>query len=92
MDAKRLNSSMAQRANPLAGWTPEEIAVGRRWVETWKHAGEALEHIRLRELRELDPYQAIAMLCGLGTPTESPRPDSGLVEQQRWFMKVLRHS
>lgn len=88
--AKRLNLSMPQRVNPFAGWTPEDIAMGRRWVETWKRAGEALERVHVKELRELDAYHAIALLCGPGV--EQPRPASGLVEQQRWFMKVARNS
>ena len=75
----------------LANWTPEQIALGKRWVETWKLAGEDLERIHRKELRELDGYRAIELLCGPAdytNPPRAPKPTSGLVEQQRWFMKA----
>ncbi len=80
---------MEQRDDPFAGWSPEDIALGRRWVETWKRTAKALERVRIRELRELDPYNTIALLCG--PQVEPPRVSSGLVEQQRWFMRVARN-
>ena len=76
----------------MSHWTPEEIAVGKRWVETWKLAGVDLERIRRRELRELDTYRAIELLCGpadYSIPPRAPKPTSGLVEQQRWFAKAV---
>lgn len=81
---------MAEDGGPLSDWTPEQIALGKRWVETWRRAGEALERIRRQELKTLDQYHAISLLCGPGTPPL--RPSSGLIEQQRWFRKVARHS
>jgi len=75
----------------LAGWTPEQIALGRRWVETWKLAGVDLERIRRQELRELDTRKTLALLCGPADytcPPRAPKPTSGLVEQQRWFSKA----
>ncbi len=84
---------MPDHDHPLAGWTAEQIAEGQRWVETWRKAGIELERIRVAELRTLDARAAIALLCGPpGAPVPPPRPDSGLIEQQRWFMKAARHS
>ncbi len=86
---------MAKRRSNLAGWTPEQIARTRRWVETWKRAGDALERVRRKELRQLDAYRAIELLCGPADYTVPPRaakPTSGLVEQQRWFMKAARRA
>lgn len=77
----------------LADWTPEQIADGRRWVRAWKEAAEPLERIRRDELRRLDSRTAIALLCGEADYTKEPRapkPTSGLIEQQRWFMKAVR--
>jgi hypothetical protein len=79
-------------ANPsaLASWTPEQIALGRRWVDAWKNAGPELERIRRQELRRLDAFGAIALLCGPGNYREAPRapkPTSGLIEQQRIFRR-----
>ena len=72
----------------LAGWTPEQVAAGRRWIQTWCEAGPELERIRRGELRNLDVRQAIAFLCGPADytrPPRAPKPTSGLVEQQRSF-------
>jgi hypothetical protein len=75
----------------LADWTPEQIANGRRAVEAWKRASEAMELLRRQELRQLDAQKAIALLCGPAdytVPPRAPKPISGLIEQQRWFMKA----
>jgi hypothetical protein len=82
---------MALRASVLSTWTPEEVAEGRRWVAAWRGAGPALERIRRAELRRLDAYRAIALLCGpadYGVEPRAPKPTSGLIEQQRWFAKA----
>ena len=60
-------------------------------MKTWQEAGPRLERIRREELRRLDPEQALVLLCGEAdytVPPRAPRPTSGLVEQQRWFMKL----
>ena len=70
---------------------PEHAALARRWVKTWQQAGPKLERVRREELRRLDPQRAISLLCGEAdytVPPRAPRPTSGLVEQQRWFMKM----
>lgn len=75
----------------LAQWTPEQIARGRLWVQTWREAGAAMDQLRREELRRLDGYRAIELLCGPADytlPPRAPRPTSGLVEQQFWFMKA----
>jgi hypothetical protein len=79
--------------SPLAGWTPEQIAHGRRWVQAWEKAGPELEKLRRKELRALDAGKAFSLLCGSADYHVSPRapkPWSGLVEQQRWFLKGRR--
>ena len=75
----------------LADWSPDQIALARRWVKVWQQAGPRLERVRRDELRRLDQQRAIALLCGEAdytVPPRAPRPTSGLVEQQRWFMKM----
>ncbi len=75
----------------IADLSPDQIALARRWVKTWQEAGPRLERVRREELRRLDPQRAIALLCGEAdytVPPRAPRPTSGLVEQQRWFMKL----
>ena len=76
---------MNDGSSALAGWSPEQIALGKRWVETWKLAGADLERLRRKEIRELDSKRAIALLCGPAdytSPPRAPKPTSGLVEQQ----------
>jgi hypothetical protein len=82
---------MGAEPSSLADWTPEQIDQGRRWVQAWKEAGQVMDRLRRTELRQLDGHRAIALLCGPADYREAPRapkPTSGLVEQQRWFMKA----
>lgn len=84
---------MTTESSSLSGWTPEQLRQGQLWVQAWKGAGEAMEKLRREELRRLDPSRAISLLCGPAdyrTPPRAPKPSSGLVEQQRWFMKAAR--
>jgi len=82
---------MSTKETALFGWTPEQVANGRRWVRAWREAGPALEAIRRRELLQLDAERALALLCG---PADyhvaplAPKPTSGLIEQQSWFKKA----
>ena len=84
---------MKDDASLIADWTPEQVALAQRWVEIWKLAGPELERIRRKEIRELDTQRTIALLCGTADytrPPRAPKPTSGLVEQQRLFMKAAR--
>ncbi|MHB1309648.1 MAG: hypothetical protein ACYDC1_05680 [Limisphaerales bacterium] len=86
---------MNPEGSSLADWSPEQVALGRRWVRTWQAAAPLLEQVRRRELRQLDPEHAIALLCGPAdyrVSPRAPRPTSGLVEQQRWFQKAARRA
>jgi hypothetical protein len=86
-------NNMSADASPFDGWTPDQIALARRWVETWKLAGAELERIARQELREQDTYRDIELLCGTADytrPPWAPQPTSGLVELQRWFMRAAK--
>jgi hypothetical protein len=75
----------------LENWTPEQIEQGRRWVQAWREAGQGMERLRREELRRLDGYRTIALLCGPAdyhVAPRAPKPTSGLVEQQYWFKKA----
>ncbi len=66
----------------------------KRWVETWDLAGSDLQRIRREELRRLDTFHAIALLCGacrLYAALTHRKPWSGLVEQQHWFKSLHHH-
>lgn len=61
------------------------------WMRAWRSAGAALERVRREELRSLDGQKALALLTGTADYRQEPRKpraSSGLVEQQRWFMKA----
>lgn len=82
---------MSYEASVLKSWTPEQIATAKRWIEVWRTAGPELERIHREELRQLDTYRTIALLCGPADYRRSPRapkPWSGLVEQQAIFMRA----
>jgi hypothetical protein len=83
---------MSSRSH-LSSWSPEEIALGKRWVRAWSETGPELERLRRAEIRGRDPLQTIALLCGEAdytVPPRAPKPTSGLVEQQRWFMAARK--
>jgi hypothetical protein len=95
----RQSGRLATTYNPLvpsdpatpSEWTAHELAAAQRWVRTWERAGPKLEAIRREELRRLDPFAALQLLMGPADYTSPPRalrPTSGLVEQQRWFMRL----
>ena len=70
------------KSSALADWTPEQLALGKRWVETWKLAAEDLERIRRKEIRELDTYKSISLLCGSADYTRPP------YAPKRWLRRV----
>jgi hypothetical protein len=56
-------------------------------------AAPELERMRREELRRMDAYAAISLLCGPVDYTVEPRapkPTSGLIDQQRFFQKMRR--
>jgi hypothetical protein len=61
------------------------------WVETWKHAGDELDDIRRQELQAYDYSKNQAIIDSMLQWTcehSQVRLTSGLVEQQRLFMKM----
>jgi hypothetical protein len=63
----------------------------RQYVARWKQAGPALEKVRREELRMLsddDVRSQIHALLEIAGYVPQNRPTSGLVEQQRIFMKA----
>jgi hypothetical protein len=84
---------MESRSSALDNCSPEQLTQGRAWVAAWRDAGPRLEAIRRQELRDLDTFAAIALLCGTADYQEAPRapaPTSGLIEQQRLFARLHR--
>lgn len=74
---------------PAAGAAAAENAAA--WLRAWRAAGPALERVRREELRTLDGRKTLALLTGPADYRKEPRlarATSGLVDQQRWFMKA----
>lgn len=38
------------KSSALADWTPEQLALGKRWVETLKDAPEILDQLEARRI------------------------------------------
>jgi hypothetical protein len=75
---------MPQEASP-------DNSLRRRWVETWRRAGEELERLRRREIESIDTPEAVRQIFGSDGPAlPAPLPKSGLVEQQAWFARIQR--
>ena len=61
------------------------------WIQTWQQAGRALQQIKLHELRSYDYAKNLPILDDLlqwAYEHRTVRLTSGLVEQQRLFMKL----
>ena len=68
----------------------------KKWVKTWKRAGSALEEVNIQELRQYDYFKNQAMIDEMlqwAYEHRCERLNSGLIEQQRIFMKIRdKHS
>ncbi len=66
----------------------------QRWIRTWQRAGAALKEIKRQELQSYDYAKNLPILDDMlqwAYKHRTTRLTSGLVEQQRWFMKMREH-
>jgi len=65
-----------------------------KWVNTWKKAGPALDKVKLKELRADNYYNHNQALLNemlrYAFKHREPRLSSGLIEQQKIFMKLKK--
>ncbi len=69
--------------------SPQENA--KQWIESWKRASDALKEIKRHELRNYHYEKNQAVVDGMlqwAFEHRKERLSSGLVEQQRLFMKM----
>jgi hypothetical protein len=61
----------------------------KKVVDQWRRAGPELARVRREELRrwKYDP-EIVDALLQIGDQFGKSRPTSGLVEMQKWFMKL----
>jgi hypothetical protein len=63
----------------------------KQWVENWKRVGPILEQIEMEALRAPGYEDGLANFGSLldwCCKHSTPKPESGLIEQQRLFMKM----
>ncbi|HEX4085122.1 MAG TPA: hypothetical protein VHY22_09440 [Chthoniobacteraceae bacterium] len=71
----------------------DELALTKRWADTWKAAGPELERIREEEVRKENTMRAFEAFKGMALLEIAKRPPetySGLIEQQRRFALVAK--
>lgn len=74
--------------------TDTEREQTKRWIDAWAAAAPVLQQVRDADIRAADTTSMIECTAGLfrdAAKNFPPKPTSGLIEQQRWFMK-LRHA
>ena len=77
-------------SNPLSNWTPEQVALGKRWVRSWAETGALMDQLRRESLRKTDTVESLQRLAGAFESARHmgrPRLSSGLVIQQALFVK-----
>ena len=66
----------------------------KKWIEVWKEASAALQEIKINELRSDEYYQKnrqfLNEMLQYAFEHRKVRLSSGLVEQQRIFMKLRK--
>ena len=76
-----------------ASMSPTQLEQQKQLVQQWSEAGPLLEQVRQEELLQMTPQQRrAASLAVLDLVVAAPcdRTTSGLIEQQRIFMRARR--
>jgi hypothetical protein len=71
----------------------EDRTRARRWALGWRETSQVLRRLKKSELQQTDTSVALRRLARAFESCRihfKPPPDSGLVEQQRWFQKLRR--
>jgi hypothetical protein len=71
--------------------TATEKETLRAYAARWERAAPLLQQVRDADIRAADTAQAMKIFSGSATWAVTHRPastTSGLVEHQRWFMKL----
>lgn len=71
--------------------TEAEKAQAKKWVNNWKVLAPILEKMRDEDIRAADTaamIQSSNLLFRDAVKNFPPGQESGLIEQQRWFMKL----
>ena len=90
MDAREIGSESNGADPDVFDAANNGQALMRRWVDTWRSAGPALEAIKRREAAAIPVQEAIRQIFdGMDFVFAASAPaTSGLVEQQMWFSRI----
>ena len=75
--------------------TESERELTKRWVQTWAVAGPEMQKVRDADIRAADTASMISCMEILfrdAVKNFPPKPVSGLMEQQSWFLKLHRRA
>jgi len=76
--------------------TESERKTIKKWIDVWQEASAALQEIKIKELRADDYYeknkQFLNEMLQYAFEHRTVRLTSGLVEQQKYFMKLREKS
>lgn len=75
----------------IAAVTAVEIEQTKQRILAWSRASVAMDSVRDADIRSANTHDAMRIFTGSATWATTHRPpsaDSGLVEQQRLFMKL----
>ena len=68
--------------------TPKLPPFAKQWMQQWRRAARELPQVRASELRALGSAQVLMASEVMELPSPQPAAEtSGLVSQQRWFMR-----
>lgn len=75
--------------------TESERKTIKKWIDVWQETGKALQELKIQELRADDYYEKNKRLLNemlqYAYEHRTVRLTSGLVEQQRYFMKLRKN-
>jgi hypothetical protein len=73
--------------------TDAERTAYKERIAAWQRAAPVLQEVRDTDIRGANTHEAMRAFTGLtawAVKNRPAEPTSGLVEQQRWFMKLRR--
>ena len=77
----------------LSVMTEKEKAAMQSWVNNWEEVGRVLDRLRYQETRNIDITKEILSLSDASVAAIKmypPKATSGLIEMQRYFMKLKK--
>jgi hypothetical protein len=91
-----LKSALIKNKITIRTMIESERKIIKKWIDVWKETDKALQEIKIQELRSEDYYeknkQFLNEMLQYAFEHRTVRLSSGLVEQQKFFMKLRKES